>query len=954
MNFIPPSFDFKGDRKTAISLKGPALSFYNHVSRQAEREGLPFIKRSQALPDGSIISIFSKKESSYNNRVGKITIVSPYTAVSTIPTSGSSVYITIGSTITSTPTSAIFSFASVNPITLSTIDTTGVFKNRFNQPYVSLTPVIFNAPEYTDPSAGLPPVNRICNSIQYTSTGEPIVYTGLLNPQIVPTLVRGTSQVSYRNIRYVGSDSKDIVVFDVFADDTKLYVLTGNNDEHDRYGKLNCFIIDTTKGRIGVNNRYTDVGYYLFTLTPFSNRYTLNYTADGGYQTSDYTNTSPSYNSRIIDAKFSPEFLNNGEITILCKSKKVWYENAHIVYEFTLNIVKDVDRGDPIIDYLFPDNVVKTEHTADLPFNWEEVTCPYFKKDKARQVSSETVTWFNIMGYQTSRTLSYVSGTPTSASPQFFARFNAGKQIIDERQNIFYFSDDVADAMCIQVQYSTGPDPENGELTYTVPQKVLVGETFTATAYAYYSSYEGYVYRDFTINNITSTLVGDVLHVEWDVTVQITPTASTTWHEAVLTQGYKPSAYYYSLEYQTIRKLWIDEDQSYICGFYYITDKLSPEYATKSYLFFGIKKDEAKPIEITYDYKYNEDVTYSLINTHYAHSPTEFATRFPEFSGHFVNPKAEIITKPTKFGNLTRGIYAGKTFADSVRLADFTRSNSLAMIEEGKTWKTTERHEHDWLPVNQPWQDINYPIKFKQLYGYTLVRSYQLIESTSIDSIDWDKETYTSKRNYDSVVQDYINQDICSLYPEQDIGIGSQFQWYTSHTPYSIQVPPSSTYSTSTAAYPPPLYFGSEYLSKLVSQPYEYNNGIKRIVKARTLNEVPAKKSTPIRRPAGSSPDYNSVTQASLTRAKEKSNINDLDRSFPGHAILFRISPDNMFYNINPSFRTMSNDVKGGNTYLIEDLSQNEVVDITTLTTLTGSVNVSTLADNAYPCGYSY
>lgn len=77
MNFIPPSFEFNGDKVKALSLKGQALTFYNFVSRQADKEGLPFVIKQRTLFDGSTITVTSKKESQHDNIVGKIVITSP-------------------------------------------------------------------------------------------------------------------------------------------------------------------------------------------------------------------------------------------------------------------------------------------------------------------------------------------------------------------------------------------------------------------------------------------------------------------------------------------------------------------------------------------------------------------------------------------------------------------------------------------------------------------------------------------------------------------------------------------------------------------------------------------------------------------------------------------------------------------------------------------------------------
>lgn len=78
MTNIPPTFKFKGNREKSISLKAQARQFYNFVINQAEVGGLPFISRALRLSDGSLITVFSKKESNYNHRTGFILIDTSY------------------------------------------------------------------------------------------------------------------------------------------------------------------------------------------------------------------------------------------------------------------------------------------------------------------------------------------------------------------------------------------------------------------------------------------------------------------------------------------------------------------------------------------------------------------------------------------------------------------------------------------------------------------------------------------------------------------------------------------------------------------------------------------------------------------------------------------------------------------------------------------------------------
>lgn len=74
MNILPPSFKFDGDKDKAISLKAYAGQFYNLITRQAAKEGLPFINRTKRFPDGTVITFSAQKNSNFKNWSGRVGI----------------------------------------------------------------------------------------------------------------------------------------------------------------------------------------------------------------------------------------------------------------------------------------------------------------------------------------------------------------------------------------------------------------------------------------------------------------------------------------------------------------------------------------------------------------------------------------------------------------------------------------------------------------------------------------------------------------------------------------------------------------------------------------------------------------------------------------------------------------------------------------------------------------
>lgn len=93
MNILPPSFKFDGDRNKAISLKAYAGQFYNLITTQAAKEGVPHVTRTKRFPDGTVINFKAQKNSLFNNWSGRVEIfAAPSERVTELPPVGSIAY----------------------------------------------------------------------------------------------------------------------------------------------------------------------------------------------------------------------------------------------------------------------------------------------------------------------------------------------------------------------------------------------------------------------------------------------------------------------------------------------------------------------------------------------------------------------------------------------------------------------------------------------------------------------------------------------------------------------------------------------------------------------------------------------------------------------------------------------------------------------------------------------
>jgi hypothetical protein len=82
MNVNPPAIRYKGDKDKSISLRSPALQFYNFLSSQLKSQNTAFINRSIVLSDGSVINANLRKEGIYGNIFGNILISTSVSSVS--------------------------------------------------------------------------------------------------------------------------------------------------------------------------------------------------------------------------------------------------------------------------------------------------------------------------------------------------------------------------------------------------------------------------------------------------------------------------------------------------------------------------------------------------------------------------------------------------------------------------------------------------------------------------------------------------------------------------------------------------------------------------------------------------------------------------------------------------------------------------------------------------------
>jgi len=79
---IPPSFNLSGNKQKAVELRSQAQQLYNFISNQADQGGINFFTKSITLQDGSIISVVTKKEGSFNLRTGTISIYGTPSSIS--------------------------------------------------------------------------------------------------------------------------------------------------------------------------------------------------------------------------------------------------------------------------------------------------------------------------------------------------------------------------------------------------------------------------------------------------------------------------------------------------------------------------------------------------------------------------------------------------------------------------------------------------------------------------------------------------------------------------------------------------------------------------------------------------------------------------------------------------------------------------------------------------------
>lgn len=947
MNLIPPSFETKGDKQKAISLKGQAASLYNFVVREADREGLKFINKTKTLADGSIITFHSAKMSNYANWRGKVTITSPISSSSST-SSGSAIYLTA---YFNTGVSALFSNSSLDPITLTEIDTTSAFKDRFEQPYIPILGTIFNAPEKVDNSKGLPPVGKACNLIKYDNEGEPIVYSGLREYQEKSNTV---AHISYKNVQYWGRNSTlDCVVFDVFLNGNILYVLSGNNQVYYRGGVLHLYSIDLSKGKIGQTNIFDSVGVEIFNISLVNKGYTFNYYTQSGTQSSSFYYPTPYDTTRITDAKFSPEFLTTGEITVIGKLKNYWWEESYRTTEFVFNVVKDTQTGNETKDYLVVQNIVKYDTASESPYNWKQTTVTKFNK-KQTTINSSTKVWLSSHNGGFSKTEVKTVGPFTYYSSGFYnPNYSTSIVRANTPSNLRYYADNVVGSSKVRFSAATSEYVNgNGDTEYVYQiVDVPVGGSATVNSFVGTAWWNGSaIYRDTTISNVSDSLSGDTYTIEYDVTINVEGTIFT-WHITQTQQCLYPSGVHNQIDYTTITKYWVDSDQYSICGINYITDKDSIDYNTKEYVFFGIKVSDESSIEITKNYYYNTNGGF-IYFTPYFNSSSEQVSRFPEWNPIYDSKIYLITEKPTKYGDLSRGYYIGKTFSESIRISSFGTNWADIIAEKDKTWETYLEGHGNWISMNSHFQSLYYS-SIDQLYAWGFDHVYDEVHSKDISTIDWSKDTYTSLRLYDNETYPYLVIDTSGFDIKDKTGTGYQCQWYTNHKPYVIQIPMGVNYFDANPI-PTPMYHGEEYYSKLIIQGYVYENDVKRIIGGKGYNETTPKKSTPR---YISPPNLSLITQASLVSAKSKSSILGDFRSVPGYSIVHRISPDYTFYNISPKLTNLSPTTSLPNDsgfYLFENANKELAGSLPNLETISGTVSLTSSPGDKYLFGYSY
>lgn len=323
MNILPPSFDFKGNKEIAKSLKAQALQFYNFEVNKAEKEGLPFIKRHKVLPDGSSISFTSKKESNYNNRSGRVIVTSPFTGTVT-QDNPTSPYIQC---VPSGTKSTVFSYNSINEINGKESNTETTFKKRLKNTHVAIADPIYTSAEYIE-APKYPVVTEICTNRKYSDTDEIINFTGLSSPGLSRKLLGVSGSIFYKNKKY--KSNIGTVVFDVAVKGSYLYAIVGENSLN---GDLSFIKINIDSAKEDEDNFITS-DHTILKADVYTNNHGVTLT---------YNNTSSFYNVpgtyfyfRLVDAKIN---LNLNEISIL--GQRATYGTG--IYQYSVDDFNSVD-----------------------------------------------------------------------------------------------------------------------------------------------------------------------------------------------------------------------------------------------------------------------------------------------------------------------------------------------------------------------------------------------------------------------------------------------------------------------------------------------------------------------------------------------------------------------------------------------------------------------------------
>lgn len=613
MNILPPSFKFDGDKDKAISLKAYAGQFYNLITRQAAKEGLPFINRTKRFPDGTIIKFSAQKNSNFKNWSGKVSIFA-----TPLPSSLGKLrpipYIncSMGVANPDAPTTAFFGYSSITP-SGTILNSSKYFKSRFPSAHTLVLDPIYTTQEYT--TSTKPVTEDVCTSYNYDAQGNLINFTGIQNYPIsintsnTNNVNKPTGLIAYNNQRYKYPTAP--VVFDARVASDKVLISANRTTLGTN---LSVFVEQTPAGQSS-----TTLSKVLIDLSLTTSTVTINGT---GYP----LGSTASFNV-FSDAKIKPDC---SEISILIDRQLP--SNAWSTIDITIPIIKDTVTGDPTKYFYTIDTPVLTEYVEKVGYKYNVDTVI----DSPSAVTTHNATQkFLTTADAVGSSLTYAGYWSTNEHHVFWE-----DEIADFETRLPYYS------------YPNNLPISNGSTDSHI-------DAFLRTIV--------YTYNSFVLTTGTDGF-GDYVLIGWNVSETIDGVPSTTQDRVV--KRYRKTAVLRKTAADAHTTSTVRRDPSNYyrrIGYHYISDINDVNYQRRDWVFFGIKSTDVITLQVNYQSRSytlideaNSSVT-SLIPAFL--NSTGLSDKVPDLLA-LIEPNLKTDTFTTT-GDLSFGIYVGPDFTSS-------------------------------------------------------------------------------------------------------------------------------------------------------------------------------------------------------------------------------------------------------------------------------------------------